>query len=115
MLTKLLVPYYFHPIAYVIEAEQILIRRPFDQVVILKNEIAEIRMVDRKEMKGTIRSFGVGGLYGYFGKFSNLKLGSMLWYATQRKNYSLIQTRNAKKYILTPDNPVDFLQQLKMQ
>ncbi|WP_439880684.1 PH domain-containing protein [Pontibacter sp. MBLB2868] len=114
LLGILLVPYCYHPINYCIQAERVVIRRPLKNVVIRKREIERVRMVDRHEMKGTLRSFGVAGLYGYFGKFSNLEIGSMLWYATQKRNYVLIQTRDNKHYILTPDQPEDFIQQLKL-
>lgn len=95
LLGILLIPFYYHPIHYCIQAEQVIIRRPFKNIVVNRDEIESVRMVNKHEMKGTLRSFGVAGLYGYFGKFSNLELGSMLWYATQRRNYVLVKTRDS--------------------
>ena len=112
LLAILLVPYFYHPLNYHIEAEEVVIRRPFNKVLIRRSEIESVKMVDQQDMKGTLRSFGVAGLYGYYGRFSNLKIGSMLWYATQRRNYILIQTKGSNTYILTPDKPNDFVQQL---
>ena len=113
LLAILLVPYYYHPIKYYVDAEKVIIKRPFKSVNINKKEIKNVRLVHEQEMKGTLRSFGVAGLYGYFGRYSNLKMGSMLWYATQRRNYVLIQTQD-KNYILTPNNPQLFVQQLSL-
>lgn len=112
MLAVLLIPYFYHPLNYHIGAEEVVIRRPFNKVLIRRSEIESIKIVDKQDMKGTLRSFGVAGLYGYYGRFSNLKIGSMLWYATQRRNYVSIQTKDNKIYILTPDKPNDFVQQL---
>lgn len=111
LLATLLIPYHHHPIKYVVEAEQVMIKRPFSDVIIDRKEIESVRVVEQQEMKGTLRSFGVAGLYGYFGRFSNLKIGSMLWYATQRRNYVLLRAQG-KNYIVTPDNPREFVQQL---
>jgi hypothetical protein len=55
-------------------------------------------------MRGTIRTFGVGGLFGYFGKFHTPNIGHITFYATQRVNKVLIVTKQGKKIILTPDD-----------
>ncbi len=63
-------------------------------------------------MKWTIRTFGVGGLFGYYGEFVNWKLGNMTWYATRRDKTVLIETVDDKKLIVTPDEPEAFIKQL---
>lgn len=55
-------------------------------------------------MKWTIRTFGNGGLFGYFGKFYNAAFGKMTWYATRRNNYLVLSTSENGKIVLTPDN-----------
>ena len=55
-------------------------------------------------MKWTIRTFGVGGLFGYYGKFRNKTFGNMTWFATQQKNYLIFETTNNQKIVLTPDD-----------
>jgi hypothetical protein len=111
LLAILFVPFVYHPLNYLITGNQIIIRRPLKNVIIQKHKIGNVKIVDQQNMKGTLRSFGVAGLFGYYGRFSNLKIGSMLWFATQRKNYVLIQTNDDKNYILTPDNPNEFVKQ----
>lgn len=113
LLAILFVPYYHHPIRYFIDSKHVIIQRPFKSARINKRKIESARILQPQEMKDTLRSFGVAGLYGYFGRFSNRNLGSMLWYATQRQNYVLIQTQD-KNYILTPDNPQEFVRQLSL-
>jgi hypothetical protein len=114
LVALLLATYYHHPIKYFIDSEQVTIQRPFRSAQINKRKIESVRVLQPQEMKDTLRSFGVAGLYGYFGTFSNRNIGSMLWYATQRQNYVLIQTQD-KNYILTPDNPHEFVQELKLK
>jgi hypothetical protein len=64
----------------------------------------EVRKLENFETRGTLRTFGVGGLFGYFGKFYIPSIGSCTFYATQSKNKILITTHNDHKIILTPDD-----------
>ena len=60
-------------------------------------------------MYGVIRTFGVGGLFGYYGQFYNSKIGSMTWYATRQNNTVLVRTIDNKNIVLTPDEPEKFV------
>ena len=50
-----------------------------------------------------IRTFGVGGLFGIYGKFYTNGLGNITVFGTQSKNYILIRT-NSQKIVITPDD-----------
>jgi len=63
-------------------------------------------------MIGSLRTFGIGGLFGYVGNFKNGILGSYSAYATNQKSTVLIETKN-QKFIVTPDDPIEFTQSLK--
>ena len=56
-------------------------------------------------MPRSIRVFGVGGLFGYFGLFRNSRYGTMIWYATRRDQFVVIERSNGKTIVLTPDDP----------
>ena len=101
----------YKPNAYTILSNQIIIHRYINNVVIEKTEIKSVTKIEKEELKGTFRLFGVGGLFGYYGKFSSFKMGAMTWYATRRNNYVLIITSSFKKIILTPDDPDDFVKE----
>ncbi|MDZ7614650.1 MAG: PH domain-containing protein [Flavobacteriaceae bacterium] len=58
-----------------------------------------------KQLKWTIRTLGVGGLFGYFGYFWNREIGSMIWYTSQQKNRILITLKNEDKIVISPDDP----------
>lgn len=101
----------FRPMYYVVKSNEVIIYRLIKSVKIKRNDIISVEIIDKQRTAGTIRTFGVGGLFGYYGKFWNKNLGSMQWYATQRINYILITTSKNKKIILTPDEPVVFADQ----
>lgn len=63
-------------------------------------------------MDNTIRIFEVGGLFGYFGKFSNKKNGVMTWYCTRRNKLVMVTTEN-EKIILSPDGSEAFIAVLR--
>ncbi len=107
------ITYCYHPVNYRIENNNIIVRRYASNVVFSRNEIKHIEIVSPQKLRNAIRIFGVGGLYGYFGKFINRDLGYMTWYATQRDNEAvLIELNNSKKIIITPDQPEQFVAEL---
>ena len=97
-------PWLFAPKSYTVNGTELIINRPISKVIIKRSDIAEVRIITDAEMSGLIRTFGNGGLFGYYGKFYNSKMGHMMLYATQRKNWVLIQTNEGKKIIITPDD-----------
>ncbi len=111
ILLGFIITFLYKPNTYSIQSNQIIIHRYINDVAIEKTEIKSVVQIEKNELKETIRSFGVGGLFGYFGKFSSSKMGAMTWYATRRSNYVLITTSSIKKIILTPDNPEDFVKE----
>lgn len=99
----------FKPINYSLTNNELIIHRPLKNKNIDRNKIHSVNLIDKEELKGTIRTFGVGGLFGYWGSFANKKIGAMTWYATRRNNAVLIETSDNKKIILTPNEPEKFV------
>ena len=58
------------------------------------------------------RLFGVGGLFGYFGKFVYYKIGSVDLYSTNKSNQVLIRFSGHKQIVLSPENPEQFIRQI---
>ncbi len=96
--------YLFRSVQYVVEKNRLTIKRPLKDYYLELNEIKDIYITDKETMKWTIRTFGVGGLFGYYGKFRNKKFGNMTWFATKRNNYVVLETTNNRKIVLTPDD-----------
>jgi len=100
----LVICYLYAPVSYSISSSDLTIIRRAHNKAIHLSEISEVQRITNEDLKGMIRTFGVGGLFGYFGRFYNSKLGHLIVFATQRKNQILIKTNNGKKIIITPDD-----------
>lgn len=107
-LTLVVGTFLFSVTGYTVDAGTVTINRWLYNAKINRADITESRIVSDEDMKWTIRTFGVGGLFGYYGRFTNTNLGGMTWYATQRGNYVLL-VAGGKKIILTPDEPEAFI------
>lgn len=97
---------------YAISNNTLVIQRWINKVEIPFAEIKTARLLNDNEMGMVFRTFGVGGLFGYFGKFSSSKLGSITYYATQNKNRVFIELQSGKKILITP-NDTGIVAQLK--
>lgn len=104
----IIVAYGYHPLRYEVNKECLIIHRSFTNVMIQKKDIRAVTVLTKEEMGFVIRVFGVGGLFGYFGKFSSGSLGMMVWYATRRDNFVVVQTNSGQKIVLTPDEHLKF-------
>ncbi|MBF0693793.1 MAG: hypothetical protein IR153_01895 [Flavobacterium sp.] len=99
----------YRPIGYQVTPSEILILRPTGTVSLKRSEISTIEILPKERLKRSIRTFGVGGFFGYWGEFSNKQMGPMTWYVTRRDNPVLIQTTKGKKIIISPDEPEKFV------
>jgi Bacterial PH domain len=108
-LIALIFVFLLRPNNYSVSSDKLLIHRALSNVEISRNNIQSVKEIDESEVKNSIRTFGVGGLFGNFGKFWNGKLGSMTWYVTRKNNFVLVETNDQKKIILTPDKPAEFV------
>lgn len=77
-------------------------------------DFSEIKKVEDKPnaMLGSFRRFGIGGLFGYIGYFSNSILGRYKAYATHTKKTVLLHV-NDEQIVLSPDNPKEFISVLE--
>ncbi|MEA5138120.1 PH domain-containing protein [Arcicella rigui] len=103
------ITYSLRPIHYTITENQLIIHRLYKDVVIEKTDIKSVSILDEKKLEWSIRTFGVGGYYGFFGKFANTQMGNMTWYATRKDNTVLILTEENEKIIITPNEPEAFV------
>jgi len=102
----------FRPINYVVTKDELIVRRPLVNVHIKRTDIKSVARIERNKITGSIRTFGVGGLFGYYGNFANFSLGRMTWYATRKDTPVLVKTIDNKKIIFTPNDPDKFVNQL---
>jgi hypothetical protein len=105
--------FYLKPIRYEIREDEIIIRRLIKSVRISRSDVESLKLLDKSELRGTVRTFGVGGLFGWYGKFANSQLGDMTWYVTRRDKIVLINTRDGKKILISPDEAESFVTEFK--
>lgn len=106
-----LLAFVFRPVRYVVTEEELIVRRPVLSVHLKRSDIKTVALIEKDQIRGAVRTFGVGGMFGYYGNFANFSLGRMTWYATRRDTPVLVQTTNGKKIILTPDEPERFVEE----
>jgi hypothetical protein len=83
----------------------IVILRRYKSVVINREEIKSVQPLSKSDMRGAIRTCGVGGLFGYFGHYYSNRLGSFKLYATSFKHLYLIKLWNGKSVVLSCAEP----------
>lgn len=96
--------YVFAPRSYRIDSSELVIVRPAKDRIVKLSGIAEIRTIEDGSMPSAIRTLGVGGLFGYFGRFYISGIGNVTLYATKRTNNVFIRTKQGENIMITPDN-----------
>jgi len=107
LLILVIFAYLFKVQSYVITDQKIIITRPFSILnkEIFLSEIESVSIPNKADFNSTIRTFGNGGLFGYYGWFRNKKLGSFRMYATNKTNRVLIILKDNKgKIVISPDD-----------
>ncbi len=96
--------YLYHVTAYQLTATDLIILRPLSDKSVPLNQIIGVEVPDKKQMSYTMRIFGNGGVFGYFGKFRNDHFGKMTWFVTQRRNYLALRLATQQVLIISPDD-----------
>ncbi len=100
-------------ISYSITDQEVIIHRLWKDVKISRTAIQNVELLDKDFSKNVLRTFGVGGFWGYWGRFSDASIGNMTWYVTRRDKMVLLKILDNKKVILSPDEVEIFVEKLK--
>ena len=103
-----LASYAWSPTGYSVVDGDVVIKRLIGNVHIPVAGIREVRMATRDDLRGSMRVFGSGGLFGYYGLFRNSKLGESRWYVTDR-SHSLVLVSDSGTAIVSPDDSAAFI------
>lgn len=101
--------YIYRPLSYTLIDNKLIVHRLISDVSYAVDTFEAVKVIPRENLKFTIRTFGVGGLWGYFGQFYNGAYGRMTWYITRRDQLVLIKTNQKKSILLSPDNIDSFM------
>ena len=89
----------YMPLRLRADGERMAVGRLFGALKIPLSEVEEARMIPKSYLDGTIRTFGSGGMCGYFGRFRNKRLGSFTMYATNLSHLVWVRTRQGRRYV----------------
>jgi hypothetical protein len=114
VLTLLLIlgSYAYSPRGYVIADRSIVVRRLAGRPRIALDDVRELRQATLDDSSGAIRLWGSGGLFGYYGLFSSVKLGKFTAYVTNRNNKVLVVS-GSKTVLFSPDDVDGFLNAIR--
>jgi Bacterial PH domain len=112
MLIVLGIIYLFHVQNYEVTHESIKINRLIGAKKIDFSNIKNVYKVKNDDLGFMIRTFGNGGIFGFMGLYKSQIYGNMRLFGTQQRNYVIVET-NLKKYVLTPDEPLDFVKSVE--
>lgn len=102
----LIVFFLFSPRGYALSERHIYILRPVGKIKIHRDSIKSLEIIERA--KPHMRTFGSGGLFGWFGIF-DFEEGKVNVWATRWEQMVRIET-DSKIYLISPANPDDFYQ-----
>jgi hypothetical protein len=99
------------PRGYAIGETTFRIDRRLAAIEIPISSIREVGLLPPESLRGTWRTLGSGGFFGYYGRFRNQILGSFRMYATRSDGYVLLRADHP--YVLTPDSPERLVAELQ--
>ena len=105
----------FRPISYTITDQEVIVNRLWKSVIINRKDIQNVEILDKDFSKRTVRTFGVGGMWGYFGKFIHDIVGAMTWYVTRRDKMVLLRLIDGKRLVLSPDDLEGFVNNFEIK
>lgn len=102
------ISYGLSPLSYVVTPEFICIKRIFGNAIIPLSSVREVRVAVPEDLKGSLRVFGNGGLFGYYGLFRTSALGICNWYITNRSKAVVLITAG-KAVLVSPEDMTGFV------
>jgi hypothetical protein len=91
------------PRGYSVSKEALVIHKFVGKRVVALKDIKEVFFVKPEALRWSLRTFGSGGLFGYFGKFYNGTYGDMTWYATRVSHFVMVELKDGRHLVITPD------------
>jgi hypothetical protein len=92
------------PISYRLYNTHLVINKRYHPISILLRDIHMIREFDKADKKGLIRTGGAEGVIGNLGHYSSKLHKKLTVYTSRDTNWVLIQTKQGKKYVISPDD-----------
>jgi hypothetical protein len=104
--------YAFSPRGYECAGRAITVRRLIGAVREPLEELRDVRIATADDLRGALRLWGSGGLFGYYGIFRTRALGKCTWYATRRDRMVVVTTAT-RTTLYSPDRPGPFVDAIR--
>ncbi len=108
----LLGAYAYSPRRYSLDGRSIVIHRLAGNVSLPLGGLRRANRAAAEDLRGCIRLWGSGGLFGYYGLFRTPSLGRCTWYVTNRAKMVVVET-SGKTVLVSPDDADGFLAALR--
>jgi hypothetical protein len=105
----------FRPSRFVVRPDVVEIVWPLKRREIPRDEISEVRMIDRRELRGEVgwcMRVGAGGLWGGFGWLWTQRRGIVQMYISRTDRFVWIERVSGRPWLITPDRPEAFVRAL---
>lgn len=89
-----------------LEQGSLKIKNTFVDIQVPVRSIKYVKLITKTGFN--LRTFGIGGLFGYFGYFN----GNDVWYVTNIRKKVKIQTER-KTYLISPEEPQKFINEIE--
>lgn len=100
--------YAYSPRGYIVADRSIIVKRLIGNRVIALEGLGEARAATPEDLRGRIRIWGSGGMFGYYGLFRTSRLGTCRWHMTNRQN-AVIVFPGQGTTLFSPDDVHGFL------
>jgi hypothetical protein len=104
----LFLAYAYSPSGYTIRQRSLIVKRLIGNVQIPLDDLREVRATTSDDLRGCLRLWGNGGLFGYYGLYRTSKLGRCTWYVTNRSR-TVVLIAGEKTTLVSPGDVNGFL------
>jgi hypothetical protein len=96
------------PRGYDVDGERLVVKRPLGSVTLPLASLQEATAAEYDDLGWVLRTFGNGGLFGWYGRFHSSGLGHHRWYASRRSGLVVLRWPD-RTVVISPDDRERFL------
>lgn len=105
----------FRPSEFIVRGGALEVRWPLKRRTISLEDISDMRVMDREQLKREIGwgvRVGAGGLWGGFGWLWTKRRGVVQMYVSRTNDYVWIERAGNRPWLITPEQPEEFARAL---
>jgi hypothetical protein len=107
--------FWFRPTLFVVHPEALEVIWPLRRRQLRREDISEVRLIDKEELKrktGSAMRVGAGGLWGGFGWLWTERRGIVQMYVSRTDDLVWIERGDKRPWLITPEYPTAFVRVL---